>query len=392
MARLRGPLAWLAAAVLACIAVAAAYVPPRGVSAERRATLSGVLTGPPTPERLRANELAKEWRRAALDVRLHEVRQQAAPELARRRAANALSLVVRIDSTWSLAARERLTAAVEQAWRTLGLDVSKIGVAVVIEPERMSARAPGNLVNAFLLPDSTDRHTCVAWTASRALPQRTFEREEKRFASARSHFAHGLLGPCAFYAKFGAPGEGIERWLAAHRYRYALLPAWDSTTSDWSRPWYERPRSWIERERFERWVFQEFPAMALGCMAERARACRDVVVGTVPAYGPIPRTLAGSDERSAHLPWSNSLLSELVMDRGAARFGRFWGSTLPVDSAFHVAMDTTLGEWVLSRQQAHETTLRAGPAPAGGSALFGLSVAALCLAAAVTAATRRQVS
>jgi hypothetical protein len=80
-----------------------------------------------------------------------------------------------------------------------------------------------------------------------------------------------------------------------------------------------------------------------------------------------------------------------VREFGRARFGRFWTSDLPVDSAFHLAMDTTLGDWVLSRQRAYGTTLAAGPTASFVASAFGLGIAALGLVLAVAAAARRQV-
>src|SRR3989442_13684571 len=73
---------WLAAALLACGAVAMAYLPPRGAARE-----AGLRDEPfrQTPARLRAQALAAQWRAANLAVRLPEDRRRLQPELLRPR-------------------------------------------------------------------------------------------------------------------------------------------------------------------------------------------------------------------------------------------------------------------------------------------------------------------
>jgi hypothetical protein len=86
------------------------------------------------------------------------------------------------------------------------------------------------------------------------------------------------------------------------------------------------------------------------------------------------------------------LLSDMVRDFGTARFARFWISDLRPDSAFAVAMDTMLGEWVLARQRAFDQTLVAGPSPGLGASAWALGLGALGVLLATAAAMRRQVS
>src|SRR5439155_1620648 len=71
---------WLAAALLACGAVALAYLPPRGAGGKSR------LRDEPfrqTPARQRAQALAAQWRAASLALRLPEYRKRPQPELLR---------------------------------------------------------------------------------------------------------------------------------------------------------------------------------------------------------------------------------------------------------------------------------------------------------------------
>jgi hypothetical protein len=392
VAPLKPPVAWLIAAAAACAVFGIAHLPPRGSTRDPRETQAGLMTGPPTSERLRANEIAKEWRRASLDVRLHEWRLQLAPDLNRLRAANQPTLVTSIDTTWPREVREHAASAIVAAWQSLGLGTTKIGVAVVIEVERITAAVPARTHSAYLLPDSADRTTCVAWIAPTGLNRALLERSGEQYARALVSWTRRLLGPCAFYADFGRPSMAMERWLAARQYRFAQAASWDSLTIRYDLPWYGQAETQSQRAQWAQWAYRQYSRVGLGCMAERITACRDAAVGVVPTSGAVPRLVVRSGDVATDLPGSTLLLAEMVHEFGSARFGRFWISDLAPDSAFHLAMDTTLGDWVLSRQRAYGTTLAAGPTPSLFASAFGLGVAALALALAVAAAIRRQVA
>ena len=391
MAHLKGPLGWLVASLVACAAIAVTYLPPRGMSRESGGSQSGLMTGPPTPERLRANELANEWRRASLDAQLHEWRQRLAPALDRRRATSQPTIVTAIDNAWPAVARERAQRAIDAAWLALGLGTTKIGIAVVVEAEQVDAHAAA-LSTAHLLPDSVQRHTCVAWTTPRPTMRVSLERNDARAAGWHAQWARSLLGPCAFYAQFGRPGAALERWLAQRQHRFAQIPAWDST---WTAVVRAEPSDFgpaltpSARAAQLAWTWQTYPVLSLGCMAGRAGACREAIVGTVPPSGTAQRLVGRAGNLDALLPASTMILSDMVREFGHARFARFWASELAPDSAFHLAMDTTLGSWVVSRFQG--SLLVADPTPSIGASAFGLGVAALSLLLAMAGARRRQV-
>ena len=139
------------------------------------------------------------------------------------------------------------------------------------------------------------------------------------------------------------------------------------------------------------WPLAAALVLVAGCLAGRTTACRAATVGTPIGSHPPPRLVLPTADVDAELPRSTRLLSEMIRDFGDARFGRFWTAGVAPDSAFHLAMDTTLGDWVLARQEAYGTTLVAGPRPSWGAGLFGFGVAALGLLATIAIAKRRQV-
>src|SRR5213593_2828912 len=115
---------WVAAALLACGAVALAYLPPRGAGGKSR------LRDEPfrqTPARQRAQALAAQWRAASLALRLPEYRKRLQPELLRRRERDEPGPALLVEAPDSLAAfaHEVLSPALDTVARHLRLGVTK---------------------------------------------------------------------------------------------------------------------------------------------------------------------------------------------------------------------------------------------------------------------------
>src|SRR5437879_5606969 len=122
---------WLAAVLLACGAVAVAYLPPRG--AARQAGL-GDAPIRQTPARLRAQALAAQWRVANLALRLPEYRKRLQPELLRRRERDEPGPALLIESSEALAplVRERVSAGLGEVSRRLGRGVTEVAWGRVV--------------------------------------------------------------------------------------------------------------------------------------------------------------------------------------------------------------------------------------------------------------------
>src|SRR3989442_11513273 len=203
---------WLAAALLACGAVAVACLPPRGGAGGARWREEPFRQ---TPARLRAQALAAQWRAANLALRLPEYRRRLQPELLRRRERDAPGPTLLVEAPDSLAAfaHEVLSAALDTVSRQLGLGVTKVSVGLVVDLRRSVSANPAETPTqdfaapGYLLPDSSDRSTCVAlipaWLWTRTLlevkPPARNQRVEDWLRTG--------LGPCAFYAAYGARSE-----------------------------------------------------------------------------------------------------------------------------------------------------------------------------------------
>jgi hypothetical protein len=157
---------WVVTALVACVGVAIVYLPPRGEP------VYGSLFAQfetPTPYRRRVQELAAKWRAATLELQLLEYRERLRPELERRRALDIATppvLFVGRD-TLSQPARSLVTAALDTIWTRLRLGVTKISIGVAIQVghpsvEPLGPMGAGDWTQTYLLPDSTDRTTCIA--------------------------------------------------------------------------------------------------------------------------------------------------------------------------------------------------------------------------------------
>src|SRR5207302_2850534 len=133
---------WLAAVLLACGAVALAYLPPRGAARQSRWRIEPFRQ---TPARLRAQALAFQWRAANVALRLPEYRKRLQPELLRRRerAEPGPALLLEAHDSLPAFARARLEATLDTVSRQLGLGVTKVSAGLVGDLRRYICAKPG---------------------------------------------------------------------------------------------------------------------------------------------------------------------------------------------------------------------------------------------------------
>lgn len=380
---------WIAGALLGCVALGVVYLPPRATP-----ILTRRFREPPpaTPYRLRVQELAAAWRDATMELRLLAYRDRLRPELERRRALEVAGPAVIVE--WPDAPqwlRGYVAAALDTAWARLGLGASKISVGIVYAAgiPKAAATEPSQQQGStvYLLPDSTDRTTCLVFLRgfywARRLQAQPNPVRDPRFEA----FLQNELGPCAFYAAFGAPGRDIRRWLSARRFDLALSPRWAQVPigesgyllPDRSQPWF-----WAQ-------VYSQNPN-AIACLAGRADACRAAVLTGAGASDP-PSRIVTTDRWWWHqaLVGGDRYFADAVRRIGRERFRRFWSSELPVDTALVAAFRMPVGEWTQRWQASLVTPFRLGPAVPPVSVLLGLLLAAVALVSVIRTVSRREV-
>jgi len=205
--------------------------------------------------------------------------------------------------------------------------------------------------------------------------------------------APAMMGPCAYYARFGRAGPGIVRWLRDGGSALALTspafppPAWKPPpTAGWGRALLSGPVLWFADQDLA------FPLALDACMAGRLAACRQFVLDRRPASREI--RAQGAYMQSIWAPREDeaTCLSDVLVAFGPERFGAFWRSEAPPDQAFASAFGEDLAVWTAG--WAHERFGRGPRRTPVTAGAVGWSVAMLAgfLGLAVLVASRRRVA
>lgn len=387
---------WALGPVLACSVIAAVYLPPHRTRP--------VHTDEPLLRRVgqlreRAKELAAEWQIQEFGRRAVAYRLRLGPELTRLRAADSPTVAILLLGRDSVTrwAHDHIEPAISQTWRSLGLSVTKVAVGVILdmEPSHPAGRAdsvpavPSGIGSAtYLLPDTTDRGTCVA-----LLPAPYFARQRLTIKPEQlDWWLRSGLGPCAFYARFGVPGARVRGWLARRNYDLATAAVWDGEAGAVDQ------FTWLltGQSSFQWWWegIYSLKFSAAGCLAGRARAClADVRLGDAaqPASTRVVSPMAAWRFGRMELVGGGRWLSDVARAAGEERFREFWNTTLPVDSALSLALGEPVGEWTVRWQETIAPRPRFGPSVPMLDAGLGALTAAAALALLGLAVRRREV-
>ena len=228
-----------------------------------------------------------------------------------------------------------------------------------------------------------------------------------------------LLGPCAFYERFGAPGPRIDRWMQQQAWSIGLLSSWNDSMPRWrsGRMWFE---SMARGTLFSDWGLRD--AMTLrgfACVAGNERSCESAVLDSL-RFAERPNRFADISGRNATF-WASgivslsagldnfrdnwwfvvprdlgprdwSVLGEMVRTLGAARFQQFWTSNETPRDAFRSAAGVELGAWTRAWAERTYGAQGKGPGVTASQLLLSLLVAGAAIAGALLATRRRQVA
>ncbi|OLC78144.1 MAG: hypothetical protein AUH78_03045 [Gemmatimonadetes bacterium 13_1_40CM_4_69_8] len=388
---------WVFVALAACVALALAYLPPRGAkSSDRPFFLAQSPRG--TPARQRAQAVADEWRAADGSLRLLGAREHFRAVAPNAWAGTSLVVVSESAGVWTAAPRIA-DSAIHVAWEQLRLGETKVRVAVILQlaagSQGRDRPLPEEGRAAYLTPDSTDRTTCIAVVSAGSYWTRILTGDERAprrvsFAALVQSLKAGL-GPCAFYAAYGTPGKSVRSWLASRGWDLALTLDAGQRGQQWS--------SVIEMaDRRYPWFWEavySLPSSAVGCLAGRPDGCGAAVLAGAsddPAV-PFPDILR-IDRRWGRVPRlveGQRFLGDVARAVGRDRFLSFWTSPLSVDTALAAALKHPVGEWTADWQSDFVRPIRLGPVPPLGAVAIALLIAALAVAVVAITASRRQV-
>ncbi|HEY3221963.1 MAG TPA: hypothetical protein VGJ80_14630 [Gemmatimonadales bacterium] len=386
---------WIIVAGASCLALALAYVPPRGAKSSGRPPIF-FQTPRGTPARQHAQALAEEWRGVERSLQLLNARHQL-HDMVRAASSRGNSLIVVGDTGGLMSAAPQIAdSAAHVAWRQLGLGETKIGVVLVIRWASLTPprdRPPlEEGIAGYLPPDSTDRTTCLAVVTA----GRYWTRDLLSNTRGRRLFApfvqslKAVLGPCAFYAAFGTPGAPVRSWLAARRWELAsTLDPGPRGRSNSIIGMAEPRYSWY-------WdAIYSLPPTAVGCLARRSASCRAAVLaGASDAPSVRLPDIVQIDRRWGRVPRlveAGRYLGDVAHAVGRDRFLTFWTSPQPVDTALATALKRPVGEWTAEWLADFARPIRLGPAPPLGGVALACAIALLAIAIVVGTASRRQV-
>ena len=384
---------WIVGGLVACFALALAYLPPRGAESSGKSLFVGQsLSG--TPARQYAQALADEWRKADATVRLLEDRERV-----KRDSLRASPTIVFRGPTLPPNAVHNVETVMDSVWRALGLGETKVRVTLVIELQRPSgsANSPAPLQDrvAYLTPDSTHRTTCLAYVPPGPYWTSFMRGKRERQHDDLARFARWLeagLGPCAFYAAYGTPGRPVESWLAARHWDVGLYLGSHGIAG-------ERFTSmdFLGDPRFP-WYWDgvySFPPATVACLAGRPSGCRAAVLAGAADEGTvrIPNVVLVERRwwRVQHLLPGERYLGDVARTVGRDRFLDFWTSAQPVDTALAAALKRPVGEWTADWERGFVRPIRLGPTPPLGAAVIAAAIAVMVLTVVAATASRRQV-
>jgi len=235
-------------------------------------------------------------------------------------------------------------------------------------------RTRGGAAVAWVRPDGTDGTTCIVLLRTGGRAAATVPVSRVRSSLDR------LLGPCALESTLGAPGAGVDSWLARRDFRAAWRPS--PTAADDG-----------TRISMTGW---RVPFSVQACARGRQDACvqslTDSLIGTKSVWSSsiiegIEGDDYGSNARTGLGPRETLLLADMRRELGAERFAAFWRSELAPEAAYESIAGEPLAAFVQrwTSKRYFDEGAPTAPAPrsvalalvvlaaggAGGAGLFG---------------------
>jgi hypothetical protein len=293
-----------------------------------------------------------------------------------------------------------LQGIVRTAWKAVEPAAPGITTIVLVVPDSFpplrwaGMRALGR--PSTILPVALGGHACVAILPVTA----TLLRQDVTLQA---------LGPCAYYAQYGAPGPAVSKWLEWQSFETAAAFDWSggalpsTLSSSAHRPSFSAPGADPAQLPDFNAPWTESTA-GLRCRAGNLQSCGVALL--TPSAPPYPYFTGLEESRPTpgfrvwdyYGPSLNGFgeiqrgwLSDLVRTMGKERVGRFWRSQKPVDQAFADAMGMPIAEWTRDWVVAREGAIAPGPQVPISSALSSFGLAALLATLGLYRAGRRQV-
>ncbi len=177
------------------------------------------------------------------------------------------------------------------------------------------------------------------------------------------------LRPCAFWARYGAPGAGVDRWLRQGGYHFASAPARRLAGPDIRKP-----------QLFGSRGFDNVDPHGAACRAGDAPRCIAAVRSPHRVDGPGYAAFAPTSRYQTDVfgEGERAMLSHVEAEFGPDKFARFWTSDAEMEPAFAAAFGVPADTWVMAwARRYYGATTRSPRIPAGSVAITLAFIAVL---------------
>jgi hypothetical protein len=338
--------------------------------------------------------------RSVDQLRILQLRDSLAP-VAMARGAPAMA----IDAAFDQESRGLLASLVAEA-RDRQAEGAKIPATVFFILDTVSAvrghlrgkRTRGALAVDYVLPTDSS-HRCLVIARAHPVTTRRLYEAELRSRISRER----LLGPCAYFESFGAPGRSVRRWLDDRGWQFAQR----SVLSEPPIRWLDGTPDTSYRSRID--LEYVMGVSGRSCAGGRDEACMEALLSPSPRddrraalrleegivspgfFNPFVHGdnswFAGSWPLGSR-EWT--LLSDMARSLGPERFEQFWTSDLPIEQAFRTAAGFSAATWTREWIETTYHPQATGPSLPAGATGFAALLLIVSLGLTIIAARRRQ--
>lgn len=220
----------------------------------------------------------------------------------------------------------------------------------------------------FVFPDSLKGAACAA----------TFGHDAMLMAERQRNW----LGPCFWFAAFGAPGRTMREFLQQQEYAGFGEAGRRRLVDD---PASVAMPAFLDELALMRDMSWDYAAAhrALVCLARGGPICTESVMARYLWNGRRDPVFDATLPWSYNLAWDRSELSvpSMATDLGAERFAVLWRSDKPFSDAFADAAGRSFDDYVRQTYlRTYGSSYHAGPWPTVAAAAILVLIASLCLA------------
>jgi hypothetical protein len=220
-------------------------------------------------------------------------------------------------------------------------DEQRARIAVLFLPAGFSSRTPAGAIDPpgaeFVFGGTAGAPWCAAVHYRAGQDWKLEPGDEKR-----------VFGPCVFWARYGAPGPAVQRWLLKGGYGFADSPEKYAVDDDVR----ERRRVFGLRQG---WYMLSFSGER--CLSGRKGACARAVLDTAAlgqGWRRSRRALPDAPPTYVRETYGvitfgvldATMLTQLEQRYGRKDFATFWRSSQPLEPAFEAAFGISLDDYV----------------------------------------------